>query len=64
MDVGVQLTRDVVKDLCAGGSVVEYQEYAGMNHMGMNVQAASKTPDWLAARFAGQAPANTCLSRP
>jgi len=64
VDVGVQLTRDVVKDLCAGGSVVEYQEYPGVNHMDMNVQAASKMPDWLAARFAGQPPPNTCVGRP
>ena len=60
VDVGVQLTRDVVRDLCAGGSVVEYQEHAGVDHLDMNVQAAPLMRDWFAARFAGDAAPNTC----
>jgi hypothetical protein len=62
VDVGVGLTRDVVRDLCAGGSMVEYQERAGVNHMDMNVQAATLMPAWFAARFAGQTASSTCAS--
>jgi pimeloyl-ACP methyl ester carboxylesterase len=62
VDVGVNLTREVVRDLCTGGSVVEYQERAGVNHMDMNTQAASQVPDWVRARFAGQGATSTCPS--
>ena len=60
VDVGVQLTRDVVRDLCAGGTRVEYQERPGVNHMDMNVQAAPQVADWVAARFAGTEAKTTC----
>lgn len=62
VDVGVQLTRDVVRDLCTGGSQVEYRESLGVNHMDMNTQAAPLMADWFAARFAGTAAPNTCGS--
>jgi predicted esterase len=60
VDVGVQLTRDVVRDLCAGGSTVEYREHAGVNHMDMNDRAAPLMADWFAARFAVTQAATTC----
>ena len=60
VDVGVDLTRDVVDDLCAGGSTVEYREYAGVDHLDMNVQAAPLMADWFDARFDGEAAPNTC----
>jgi hypothetical protein len=60
VDVGVQLTRDVVRDLCAGGTRVEYQERPGVNHMDMNVQAAPQVADWVASRFAGTEAKTTC----
>jgi hypothetical protein len=50
----VELTRDVVRDLCAGGSRVEYQEHPGVNHMDMSVQAEPLIGDWLADRFGGE----------
>ena len=62
VDVGVQLTRDVVRDLCAGASTVEYQEFPRVNHMDMNDQAAPQMADWFAARFAGTAAPNTCTA--
>jgi hypothetical protein len=63
VDVGVQLTRDVVRDLCAGGSIVQYQENAGVNHMDQERQAAPAMADWFAARFAGTAAPNTCAAQ-
>jgi hypothetical protein len=60
VDVGVDLTRDVVEDLCAGGSTVEYIEYPNVNHMDMNVEAAPLMADWFDARFGDVAAPNTC----
>jgi hypothetical protein len=60
VDVGVDLTRDVIEDLCAGGSTVEYREYPGVDHLDMNIQAAPLMADWFDARFAGEAAPSTC----
>ncbi|MBI4264923.1 MAG: lipase [Acidobacteria bacterium] len=60
VDVGVELTRDVVRDLCAGGTLVEYQEHPGVNHLDMNVRAAPQVADWVAARFADETARSTC----
>ena len=60
VDVGVDLTRDVVRDLCAAESIVEYVEYPRVNHMDMNVQAAPLMADWFDARFDGVSAPNTC----
>jgi hypothetical protein len=60
VDVGVALTRDVVNDLCAGGSTVEYREYPGVDHLDMNVQAAPLMADWFDARFDGAPAPDTC----
>jgi len=62
VDVGVALTRDVVRDLCAQGSIVEYQEHAGVNHMDMNVRAAPLMANWFDARFGKVAAPNTCAN--
>ena len=60
VDVGVELTRDVVEDLCAGGSVVEYHEFPGVGHLDMNIQAAPLMADWFDGRFAGTPAPDTC----
>ena len=60
VDVGVDLTRDVVEDLCTGGSVVEYQEFPGVDHLDMNVQAAPMMTPWFDARFNDTPAPNTC----
>jgi pimeloyl-ACP methyl ester carboxylesterase len=60
VDVGVDLTRDVIEDLCAGGSTVEYREYPGVDHLDMNILAAPLMADWVDARFAGEAAPSTC----
>jgi pimeloyl-ACP methyl ester carboxylesterase len=62
VDVGVELTRDVVQDLCTTGTIVEYQEYAEVNHMDMSIQAAPLMADWFDARFAGTPAPNTCAA--
>lgn len=62
VDVGVELTRDVVRDLCAGGSTLEYQEYAEVNHMDMSIQAAPLMADWFDARFTGTPAPSTCAN--
>jgi len=60
VDVGVELTRDVVDDLCAQNVSVDYREYADVNHMDMNVQAAPLMADWFDERFGGAPTPTTC----
>ena len=60
VDVGVELTRDVVQDLCAQSVPVEYREYPAVNHMDMNVQAAPLMADWFDDRFGGAPTPTTC----
>jgi pimeloyl-ACP methyl ester carboxylesterase len=62
VDVPVELTRELVRDLCAGGSRVEYREHAGVNHMDMNDQAAPDMGPWFDARWAGTAAPDSCAS--
>jgi len=64
VDVPVALTRELVRDLCAGGSRVEYREHAGVNHMDMNDQAAPEMGPWFDARWAGTPAPNSCASPP
>ncbi len=60
VDVPVHLTRALVADLCAAGSLVEYRQHADVNHMDMNDLAAPLMADWFDARFRGDAPGSTC----
>jgi len=53
VDVPVELTRDVLTDLCEQGSQVNYIEMAGADHFGVFYPGGALAPDWFDARFAG-----------
>lgn len=60
VDVPVQLTRDVRRDLCERQNVVEYRELSGVGHGDAVPPTAALLPDWFDARFAGRAAKNDC----
>lgn len=53
VDVPVELTREVLTDLCEQGSQVNYIEMAGADHFGVFYPGGALAPDWFDARFAG-----------
>jgi pimeloyl-ACP methyl ester carboxylesterase len=53
VDVPVELTRDVLNDLCEQGSEVSYIEMPGADHFGVFFPGGELAPDWFDARFAG-----------
>ena len=60
VDVPVQLTRDVRRDLCERQNVVEYRELPGVGHGDAVPPTAALLPDWFDARFAGRPATNDC----
>lgn len=60
IDVPVQLTQAVRRDLCEQKNLVEYHELPGVGHSDAVPPAASLLPDWFDARFAGRPARNDC----
>ncbi|PCJ39303.1 MAG: lipase [SAR86 cluster bacterium] len=63
VDVPVELTREVLDDLCEQGSEVNYIEMAGADHFGVFYPGGALAPDWFDARFAGIAVQNNSCSQ-
>jgi len=60
IDVPVQLTQAVRRDLCERQNIVEYHELPGVGHTDAVPPSALLLPDWFDARFAGRAAKNDC----
>lgn len=60
VDVPVEQIRELRRDVCAQGGLMDYREFPGVDHMTMNDRSAALVPDWLDARFKGQPAARTC----
>jgi pimeloyl-ACP methyl ester carboxylesterase len=60
MDVPVDLTRAVNKQMCAMGNKVEYRELAERDHINIVLDARAAVPDWFDDRFASKPAGNTC----
>jgi hypothetical protein len=56
----VPLTQRERTALCSAGSAVEYNEFAGLDHLSVVPEAAKRIPAWMESRFKGQAPASNC----
>ncbi|WP_343729542.1 lipase family protein [Duganella sp.] len=56
------LTRRERVALCSAGSAVNYQEFAGLDHIAVVAAAARLLPDWVESRFKGQAASSNCGS--
>jgi pimeloyl-ACP methyl ester carboxylesterase len=54
------LTQRERSALCKAGSAVQYQEFAGLDHISVVAAAAGLLPDWIEARFKGQAAPSNC----
>ncbi len=50
------------EQLCAQGETVEYRTYPGVGHLTIAHDTAPEVVEWIAARFAGEAPISTCGS--
>ncbi len=63
--IPVVAARTTVERLCADGSVVDYRELPGVDHVGALYDAAriDAAIAWAAARFAGEPAADTCPGR-
>lgn len=56
----VALTARLRNDLCTAGAAVDYRESAGLDHLSIVPVADGLVPDWMDARFRGQAAASNC----
>lgn len=56
----VRLTQNERNALCKAGAAVDYEEYAGLDHISMVPEAAKRLPAWIESRFQGQAAENNC----
>ncbi len=57
-------TDAVAKELCEGGSAVEYRTYPGTDHEGVMKAGADYATTWLKARFAGEKVVSNCDALP
>ncbi len=57
-------TDAVAKELCQGGSTVEYRTYPGTDHEGVMKVGADYAATWLKARFAGEKAVSNCDALP
>ena len=60
VDVPVALTRELRRDICVQKGQLDYREYPGVDHLGMNEQLAPLIADWFEARFRGAAARGNC----
>lgn len=56
-------TEDMVRQLCAGGNLVDFRRYPGADHDGSMSSGAGDAHAWVAARFAGQPASGNCPPR-
>jgi Secretory lipase len=61
--VPVDLTRKERTTLCAAGSPVRYQEFHGVDHVGVVPIAEQAFPAWAADRFASAPAPSTCSAK-
>ena len=67
MDDTVVLASSNIKlnaDWCAAGVTIDSLWLPGVNHQDTSVVAGPAVMEWAAARFAGEAPPNTCGTPP
>ena len=53
-------THDLLNRLCTTGQLTEYTEYEGADHGNIGTAAASQIVAWVADRFAGAEPTDSC----
>jgi len=54
------VTTDFVRELCARGEVVRYEELAGAGHMRAGRISATSAIQWMRDRFDGRTAPSTC----
>jgi pimeloyl-ACP methyl ester carboxylesterase len=59
-DVLPPITAQLVADLCAASSEVEYRTYAGAGHDEVMPASSADTAAWMAARLADEPPPSSC----
>ncbi|SFV34830.1 alpha/beta fold hydrolase [Hyphomicrobium facile] len=57
-----ETTNALVRQMCAGGNVVEYKIFAGADHNGSMVMGGATAEEWIKARFAGKPAGNDCAT--
>ena len=62
LSLPVELTQDVVGDLCAAGVAVDFRTYPGSGHDEVVAASWADSAAWMAARLAGEPPVSTCGS--
>ncbi len=54
------ITKAFVERLCRQGETVDYRTYPGVDHVHAGPETAADVANWIADRFAGEPPPNTC----
>jgi dienelactone hydrolase len=54
------ITKAFVDQLCRQGETVDYRTYPGVDHVHAGPETATDVANWIADRFAGKPPPNTC----
>jgi pimeloyl-ACP methyl ester carboxylesterase len=62
LSLPIELTEEVVADLCAAGVAVDFRRYPGSGHDEVLAASSGDSAEWIAARVAGEQPASTCNS--
>jgi pimeloyl-ACP methyl ester carboxylesterase len=55
-------TNALVRQMCAGGNVVEYKQFAEADHNGSMVLGGAAAEEWIKARFAGKPAGSDCAT--
>jgi alpha-beta hydrolase superfamily lysophospholipase len=55
-------TRGFVAKLCARHDTLDYVEFKGVTHLLIGYKSAELVANWIAGRFAGTKPPDTCRS--
>lgn len=58
-----ELTKRERSALCTAGSAVEYNEFAGLDHISVVAAAAARVPAWMESRFKGQPAPSNCAAQ-
>lgn len=62
LSLPIELTQEVVGDLCAAGVAVDFRTYPGSGHDEVVAASWADSATWMAARLAGKPPVSTCGS--